>query len=58
MKKSKIIYNQKFDNKILMFCIIPISLIAIIGMTLFGIIEKIYKDDLSSFLILNILFIL
>ena len=52
MKKSKIIYDQKFDNKILMFCIIPISLIAIIGMTLFGIIEKIYKDDLSSFLIL------
>lgn len=52
MSKTKIIYDQKFDNKILMAFIIPISVVAIIGMSIYCISKQIYKDDISSFLIL------
>ncbi len=52
MLKNKIIYDQKFDNKILMAFIIPVSVIAIIGTSIFCISKQIYKEDISSFLIL------
>lgn len=52
MVKTKIIYDQKFDNKILMAFIIPVSVIAIIGMSIFCISKQIYKEDIFSFLIL------
>lgn len=52
MSKNKIVYDQKFDNKVILSCILPVSIICIIGVSIFCLSKQMYKDDMTSFLIL------
>lgn len=52
MSKKKIVYDQKFDNKVILAFILPVSIICIIGISIFCFSKQMYKSDMTSFLIL------